>query len=66
MVENTLMKIGGQVSRFASGGAWQGYVNTTGWVSVGGEWYYINTDGTLNTEDKVINGHMYHFGGGTA
>ena len=33
----------------------------TGWVNVGGSWYYLNASGVMLTGTQVINGRTYVF-----
>ena len=63
MVFDTIIEVDGKVSQFAASGAWQGYVSGTGWKqTTSGDWYYVNADGTLNTESKKeIGGLTYYF-----
>lgn len=32
----------------------------TGWASIGGHWYYLNTDGTMETGWASIDGYWYY------
>ena len=32
----------------------------TGWASVGGHWYYLNTDGSMATGWVSVGGHWYY------
>lgn len=63
MVFDTIIEVDGKVSQFAASGAWQGYVSGEGWKqTTSGDWYYVNADGTLNTESKKeIGGLTYYF-----
>lgn len=63
MVSGTIMEVDGKVSQFAASGAWQGYVSGAGWKQTAfGDWYYVNADGTLNTElKKEIGWLTYYF-----
>lgn len=62
MVSDTVMEIDGKVSRFASGGAWMGYIAKTGWLNTAsGKTYYILADGSLNTENMELDGNLYYF-----
>ena len=61
MVANDILEIDGKLSKFDASGAWVGYA-TSGWQQIGSEWYYVNADGTLNTErTKTINEVTYYF-----
>ena len=33
----------------------------TGWVNLGGVWYYLGPDGAMLTGTQVINGRTYTF-----
>ncbi len=65
MASDTILQIGDELHQFAASGAWQGAVSGTGWKQTdSGDWYYINDDGKLNTENaKKINGLTYYFWG---
>ena len=63
MTSNCVVEIEGRLSKFAASGAWEGYADSKGWKQVSrGEWYYVNENGTLNTDAiKVIDGKTYYF-----
>lgn len=66
MIQDTVRSINGITYIFDKDGAWvDKSVKKSSWFkSYCGEWYYINADGTLNTEEeKIIDGKKYYFNG---
>lgn len=63
MESNVIMEIDGRLNKFAANGEWEGYVDNKGWKQIAsGNWYYVNADGKLNTEEKkTIDGITYYF-----
>ncbi len=65
MYSNRIVEINGKLEQFTESGAWKGTVLETGWIKTpAGDWFYVNKDGTLNTEsEKEIGGKKYYFDG---
>ena len=53
-------KTGDYLSLFNSNGVWKGYYKTPGWIHVGDDWYYINSDGTIKTGWLTLSGKKYY------
>ncbi len=64
MMQDTACTINGKVYLFDKDGAWiDKNLKKSSWIKTdSGQWYYINADGTLNTEEeKIIGGTKYYF-----
>ena len=65
MIANAIWEIDGTLYRFTASGAWDqdNNIDKQGWKQVStGDWYYVNENGTLNTDAiKVIDGKTYYF-----
>ena len=54
--------IKGKIEEFTSGGAWIGTIKTPGWYKLYETWYYVeDTNGTLASGWRTINGVKYYF-----
>ena len=59
MNRDSLKEVDGKLHQFDGNGAWKGEVKSSGWLkSTDGYWYWINQDGTVNTDQKKKIGNL--------